>query len=255
MRWRVEISELHGDDRLLRDELEEVSILLNDETETLFLTSERFEALQTAAQVYELVSRVQSIITEVTRDDPDIAMTFRVGSVLEEVANGEFRKHAFMTIRATSVSLISVNAALTVERAPLLSNADRERVENEQKEQAYLSKRRKATARFISAFTDERALQVQRLPRNQLTTQSMWHIFELIQEDMGPAMRDLVPHNRQTRFERSINHPLAFGQQARHAVLKVEPPPKPMGLDEARAFIQELAARWLEIKARLSPSA
>ncbi|HLY00405.1 MAG TPA: hypothetical protein VKR62_17015, partial [Roseiarcus sp.] len=67
MRWRVEISEPSGEDRLLRDELGEVSILLHDETGTLFLTSEIFEALQAAARVYELASKAQSIITEVTQ--------------------------------------------------------------------------------------------------------------------------------------------------------------------------------------------
>ncbi|HLX97279.1 MAG TPA: hypothetical protein VKR62_01165, partial [Roseiarcus sp.] len=239
---------------LLRDELGEVSILLHDETDTLFLTSERFEALQAAAQVYELASKAQSIITEVTQDDPDIAMTFKVGQVLEEVANGELRKHVFATFRAASVSVPSVTAILTVGQAPSLSAADRERIENERKEQAYVSKRRKATARFVSAFIDERALQVQRLLRNQLTTQSMWHIFELIQDDMGGAIKDLVSQNRQTRFERSINHPLAFGQQARRLISKAEPPPKPMGLEEARAFVRDLATRWLEIKASLPPS-
>ena len=46
MRWRVEISQCSGDNRLLRDELKEVSIRLHDETGTLFLTSERFEAFE-----------------------------------------------------------------------------------------------------------------------------------------------------------------------------------------------------------------
>jgi hypothetical protein len=214
-----------------------------------------FEALQTAAQVYELASKVQSILTEVTRDDPDIAMTFQVGQVLEVVANGELRKYVFAALRATSFSFASIHPTLIVGPGPSLCDADRKRAEKEQKEQAYLNKRRKATRRFVSAFTDDRALRVQRLLRNGLTTQSMWHIFELIQDDMGGAIKDLVSHNRRTRFKRSINHPLAFGQQARHVISKEEPPAEPMSLDEARAFVQDLAARWLEIKASLPPSA
>jgi hypothetical protein len=253
MRWRVEISERSGDDRLLRDELEEVSIRLHDEAGALFLTSDRFEALQTAAQVHELASKVQSILAEVTRDDPDIAMSFQVGQVLEEPANGELRRYVFGTFRASSFSFASVSATLVVNRGPSLSDADQKRFEKEQKELEYLNKRRRATTRFVSAFIDERALRVQQLLRNELTTQSMWHIFELIRDDMGSAMKDLVSHNRQARFERSINHPLAFGQQARHVISKVEPPPKPMGSDEALAFVQDLAARWLEIKASLPP--
>ena len=195
------------------------------------------------------------ILTEVTQDDPGIAMTFQVGPVLEEPGNGEVRTYVFVALRATSLSFASAHATLTVGRGPSLSDADRKRIEEEQKELEYLNKRRKATTRFVSAFVDERALRVQRLLRNELTTQSMWHIFELIEDDMGGAMKDLVSHNRQTRFERSINHPLAFGQQARHVISKVEPPPKPMSLDEARSFVEDLAARWLEIKASLPPSA
>ena len=81
MRWRVEISQCSGDNQLLRDELKEVSIRLHDETGTLFLTSDRFEAFKLQPRFMNWRLRVESILTEVTQDDPGIAMTFQVGPV------------------------------------------------------------------------------------------------------------------------------------------------------------------------------
>jgi hypothetical protein len=98
-------------------------------------------------------------------------------------------------------------------------------------------------------------MQVQRLLQDDLNPQTMGHIADLIQDDIGGAMRDLVSGNQLTRFYRSINHPDVFGEQARHIVSKEEPPPKPMNIHEARKFVHGLVELYLEKKAGLSPLA
>jgi len=253
MRWRVEIIEPSGDDRLLRDVLAARSIRLYEEDGKLFLIGDPFEALEIGAQVYELASRVQSIVTEIGQADSDILMTFQIGPVLEKLENGELRRHLFLAARGSASSFATGAVSLAVERGKSLSEADRKRIEEEQKELAYQNKRRKAISRFVSAFIDKRALQVQRLLKKELTPQTMGHIAEVIQDDLGGAIRDLVSGNQLTRFSRSINHPSVFGELARHIISKEEPPPKPMSLDEARTFIRALAAHWLENKAGLPP--
>jgi hypothetical protein len=139
-----------------------------------------------------------------------------------------------------------------VDRGLSLSEAERKRIEEAEKEAAYQKKRRKAISRFVSAFIDERALQVQRLLQGDLNPQTMGHIADLIQDDIGGAMRDLVASHQLTRFYRSINHPDVFGEQARHIISKEEPPPKPMNIHEARKFIHGLVELYLEKKAGLS---
>lgn len=253
MRWRVEISQRKGDDRLLRDVLEEVSIRLHEEAGELFLTSDRFDAVETAAQVHQLASQVQSILAEVAEDDPDIAMSFQVGAVLEKLLNEALRRCVFLNARGASFSFGTGHAIATIAPGPSLTEADRRKIEEEKKEQAYLNKRRKAVSRFVPAFLNGRALQVQRLLQKELNAQSMGHIADLIQSDMGDEMRDLVSQNQLTRFYRSINHPDVYGEQARHIISKQQPPPKPMKLDEARVFIREVITRWLEKKASLPP--
>jgi hypothetical protein len=254
MRWRVEISERSGEGRLLRDVLEALSIRLHEQAGHLFLIGDPFEALETAGEVHALASRIQSRITEVGKDNFDIPMSFQIGHVLEELENGEQRRHLFMSALGSAVCFATVGGvSLVVNRGLFLSEAERTRIEEIEKEAAYQKKRRKATACVVSAFRDHRALEVQRLLVGDLNPQTMGHIADLIQDDIGGAMKDLVPRNQLKRFYRSINHPEVFGKDARHIVSDDEPPPNPMRLDEARKFIHTLASLYLEKKAGLPP--
>jgi hypothetical protein len=254
MRWRVEINDRGGDDRLLRDVLETNSIQLEEEAGNQSLVGDAFEAFGTAAEVYEFASRVQSIVTEIGQADPDILMSFQIGGVVEKLENGALRTHVFMTGRVASLSSATALLSLTVQRGPALSDVDRKRIEDEQKELAYQEKRLRASARVVSALKDERALQVQRLLRKDLNPLRMGHIADIIQDDMCGAMKNFVSDKQLTRFYRSINHPTVFGEQSRHIASKHKPPRNPMSLDEARRFIRDLAARWLEHKAGLPRS-
>ena len=251
MRWRVEINDLGGDGRLLRDVLERLSIQLEEEAGNRFLIGDAFEAFGTAAEVHAFASRVQSIVTE--QADPDILMSFQIGPVAEKLEDGTLRKYVFMAARGASVTVGTAQATLTVHGGLSLSDADQKRIEDEQKELTYQAKRRKATSRVVSALKDGRALQVQRLLRKDLKPLVMGHIADLIQDDMGGAMKSLVSNNQLTRFQRSINHQKVFGEDARHITSKEEPPPKPMSFRQARTFIRDLAARWLEYKAGFPP--
>ncbi len=159
-----------------------------------------------------------------------------------------------MTARIGAFCFGGAGVSLSVGRGLSLSESDRKRSEEEEREEAYQKTRRKAISRVVSALKDERALKVQRLLQKELTPQTMGHIADLIQDDIGGVMRDLASGNQLTRFYRSINHPDVFGEQARHIISQQEPPPMPMSMDEARAFIRDLAARWLEDKAGLPPS-
>ena len=47
------------------------------------------------------------------------------------------------------------------------------------------------------------------------------------------------------RFKRTANHPGAGGRDARHARSNVQPPPKPMTLEEGGGLIRTILTRWL----------
>ena len=255
MRWRVEISDVAGNDRLLREVLGELSIDSLDEQDARFLFGAPFEILDTAGDVHALVSRLQSIVEEVGKQDSEIGLSFKVGNVFEKSKDGAWRKHAFLVAEPGRYEITGHAATLKVEPSVDLSEDERKRLEEEHQEREYQQLRRKAILRVVPAFRDDRALQVQRLLQGDLTPQTMGHIADLIQDDIGGAMRDLISGNQLTRFYRSINHPDVFGEHARHIVSNVEPPPNPMSLGEARQFIRDLATRWLERKAGLHGNA
>ena len=164
---------------------------------------------------------------------------------------GGLRKHVFAYARGAGTLSGTGSVTVTVgPGAPVPSEEERKRIEEEKRELTYEEKRRKVTIYFVSALNFESALQVQRLLHLELTPMRMWHILEIIQDDMGVAIKDLASKNQLSRFERSVNHPKVHGEQARHIISRQQPPPKPMNLEEARAFVCGLAALWLEKKTR-----
>ena len=171
------------------------------------------------------MSRIQSIVSEIGEGDPDITMNFQVGYVWEALENGEQRKHNFAAARSAALAMSRGSPICVVERCSSLSEAERERIEEEEKERAYQETRREAISRVVPAFHDDRALQVQRLLKTDLTPLTMGHIVDLIQAD--GSMKNLISGNQQTRFYRSINHPNVFGEQARHIVSEEECPRNP----------------------------
>jgi hypothetical protein len=256
MRWRVEVTDVSANRRLLREVLGELSIDLLDEGNARFLVSENFEVRDTAGEVHAIASRVHAIVEEVEKNNPQLQLTFKVGDVLEMSKEGSRTKHAFATFCATARATATMDAVV-VRREPSvqISENDRKRLEEQQRERDYQQLRRKAISHVVSAFRDNRALQVQRLLQGELTPQTMGHIADLIQEDIGSAIKDLISGHQVTRFYRSINHPDVFGEQARHIVSHVEPPSDSMSLSEARQFIRKLATRWMERKAGLNDDA
>ena len=255
MRWFVEITDVEGNDRLLRDILGQLSITVVEEQAGRFLVSESFEALPTPGEVHDLAMRIRSILEETGSADPQIQLKLKIGTVFEEAGGDARRKHAFLTISPAHFRITGSTMSVKFESSVSLSEDQRKRLEEEQREREYQQLRRKALSRVVSAFRDDRALQVQRLLCAELTPQTMGHIADLIQDDIGGEMKDLISGAQLTRFYRSINHPDVFGAQARHIVSNVEPPSRPMSLGEAREFIRALATRWMDTKAGLDGAA
>lgn len=144
-----------------------------------------------------------------------IGLSFKVGSILEKSKDGAWRKHGSLAAESGRYEITGYAATLKAEPSVGLSEDERKRLAEEYSEREYQQLRRKAISRVVSAFRDDRALQVQRLLQGDLTPQTMGHIADLIQNGIGGAMRDLMSDNQLRRFSRSINHPDVFGEHAR----------------------------------------
>jgi len=250
MKWRVEISGIEGNERLLRDVLDALKITIIEEQGSRFLTSEKFDSLKTAGEVRDEAKRIRRILDEAAVEDAAMRGTFTVGSsVLEERPGEPRRKHGFVDIIAGTLQIRGHAAVMAVGISVSLSEDDRRRIEEEQKERDYQRLRQRATLLVVSGYRDERVLQVRHLLRGDLTPNTMGHIAELIEADLGDAINELASGKQWSSFNGSINHPDAVGAQARHIVPRHQPPRKVMRLPDAQEFIRKVAARWMDRKA------
>ncbi len=81
---------------------------------------------------------------------------------------------------------------------------------------------------------------------------NLYRIFEIIRKDLGSEKRIIengwASRKDLTRFKRSVNHPGAIGDDARHGVSSNSPPPDPMPPLEAESFLKSIFSNWLSHK-------
>jgi hypothetical protein len=253
MRWQVAISNFSGDRRLLSDVLAGLSAGLVDEDGQLFLTSTEFDALDKSGDVHTHALRIESIINEASYGELADRLAIAVGNqVVEKNKDGRRLKHTVIAVGTAKMKVTAQAVAVSAGANANLPEQERKRIEAELKEREYQRSLRIALSRVGSAYRNEQARKIQGLLREMQDTNILWHIYEIIENDLGGAITNLAPANQLTRFTHSVNHPKVYGDSARHAVSNAQPPRNPMRLDEARQFIQDVAERWMEHKAGLN---
>jgi hypothetical protein len=204
-------------------------------------------------EVHSLASRAQTAIAGISEADSAIRIGLQVGGVYwEKSEDGERRQRLFQAALPAAACASAVSVNTVVLWAPPVSETDRQRMEDEEKERAYQRRRYKAVLRFVSAFKDERTLKVQSLLSDELTPRSMWNIYELIRADIGGKMKDLATVAQQKQFRGSVNSH-SIDKNPRHIVPEGPAASNPMSLEDAQGFIRTFAERYLEKKAGLAP--
>lgn len=79
----------------------------------------------------------------------------------------------------------------------------------------------------------------------------LYHVFDLVQADVGSGIRQWATRGECDRFTHTANSRLALGDEARHGHTGFQPPQNPMTLGEARQLIRKIVTGWLE--ARVPP--
>ena len=254
MRGRVEILAPKQDQlRLLAEVLASLSIGIVEVDDRHFVEGACFESLKSSIEVFADALRIEDSIGKIESIDPEVRCGLVIGNVIRELrTDGSQLEHRVLRANAGAMLMMGINATLTVTQAPDLSEVGRARLDQAAAEREFERRRRNAISRIRSALRDPRALKVQELLHGEPTPLALGHAVDLIQDDLGSAIRKLASDDRLTRFYRSINHQDVFGEDARHIASKQEPPPDPMTLSEARAFANEIAKRWMDQKAGLA---
>ncbi|MBD1996940.1 hypothetical protein H6G00_09950 [Leptolyngbya sp. FACHB-541] len=248
MRWSVEISDsdIVADKRFLSDLLEKLNVTLYVEDNKTYLTSEQFELLSTGSEVWELANRICSVVSEASNSPLDTGVRFKLANLYEQKDNGSRSRYVFPPITATGTQSSLLTTQIGVAVIGRISEEEKARLEAERVEREYQEKLALVSHRVISAFHNENALRVHRFLRQELTPIRMYHIYELMRNDLGKNLNDLASEKNWFRLTRSVNHPEVFGDESRHIVSNEEPPAQPMRLEEAQAFISGVANLWFQ---------
>lgn len=248
MRWLVEVRDIVADERLFTDLLSRLNLTLHQEDSKTYLTGDEFERLSTSAEVWEQAKRLRDVVTEVNNGIPGANISFKLGDIQEQREDGSQGTYVLLT----PTSIVSTTAVgvcgVTVIPMREITEEERVRLEAERKEHEYQEKFDLISSRVVSAYQDKRARKVQHFLEQDLTAGSMYKIYELIRDDLGEKLNSLASDKQWTRFTRSVNHQEVFGDDARHATLKAEPPTNPMSLGEAQDFIKKVSDLWFKQK-------
>lgn len=76
-----------------------------------------------------------------------------------------------------------------------------------------------------------------------------WHrlsnIIEIVKANANITANGWASARQVERFDRTANHPDAAGDDARHGLVRVQPPPSPMTLAEAETLVGTVLESWL----------
>lgn len=254
MKWLVEIVDIVADQRLFTDVLTRLNMALHLEDTQTYLIGDAFDLLSTSSEVRKLAERLRDVLSEGTHDFPSSSIRFSLGDIYEQEHGGRRRRDITIQPGGAMVSIVAGGGPISVSKSDPTKKISEEvqaGLEAEYRECQYQEKLNQVLRGVLPAFQNEHARKVQRYLRQEPTPLRLYQIYELIKADLGGEDKNLdslVSKTERSRFRLSVNHQDVFGDDSRHAALNTEPPEKPMSLDEAQAFIREMANVWLEQK-------
>ena len=244
--WAVEVQKTTLERRNLEDLLDGLGFLVLETERGLMFTSDEMSHLETAAEVFELAKRVRKAFTGSSSVDSE----FQLGSVLDFTSDPP-RRHTILEVQSVELRITSERATLAVNPPKGLGEAELHAWNERQKEREYEAKLNFQRARLEPAFRSERAEKVLKLlSQEDPTGETLYKIYELAEG--SPSNRaafqlqfGIEPVDFQ-RFQDAVHNPAVSGDWARHAYSKMPQSSRPMSRAEAKRFVQDIAAKWLD---------
>jgi len=241
MKWIVGIHSKGTDPKDLKEIFEAlgfriVSSPTNREGEDFCVTNLKIDECPDSGCVWSKLEEVRSSFDVLTKSELELPLNFRLGVVYERHKSG-WRCHIFGKIAESATLTDKMSATGTVTATNTVEAEKHRRLRN------------RKTITILWAIQNfpivERVLS---LLEGAPPAMTLGNIVDLIKDDMQGDLDSLTSKTMLKRFKRSINHPVVFGDNARHIVTNQNPPPNPMHGPEARCFVLQLVRDWIEYK-------
>jgi hypothetical protein len=245
MKWAVEVQKSGLARRNLGDLLTDLGFHLVDGIEFDAFTSPSLDQYDTAGEVWSEAKHLRQAFTGPAGIDPE----FTLGSVIDYSSDPP-KRHAFLEPEPIQITVSFGKPTLIVSPPLGLSKNQLAEWYEKHAEQEYQAKLEAQRAKLEPAYLCSRASKVlELLAIDDPTGETLYKIYELAE---GHPSRRSNFHNRFgvskdefDRFGDAVHNPAVSGDWARHAYESKPRTSNPMSMNEAEAFIRELAKKWL----------
>ena len=231
-RWEIRVTGEEVDLRMLAEVLEGPDISLTVRDSEYFLTSDALTNLADPHAVREKAREVLGSMAALAMLYVGATKPIAVDQVFR--VDGDGTRTLFLMPDPAIVSLRALPPTLVI------SDPDGKIVRRDRPADPVAAALRKA-------LQDEVVGMVLRM-RKTPGWFELYKILEAISKDVGNVGPIAASEAEMKRFKRTANSMQALGDAARHGRKDKQPPPNPMPLDEARAFIDRIIKSWLKTK-------
>lgn len=247
MRWAIEIQNSSLERRNLADLLYGLGFDLVEGLDFEAVYSPYFDSLETAAEVWEEDKKIREAFTGPAAIDPE----FVLGSIIDYSPEGS-KRHVFLELEPIQITASFHSATLRVSPPSNLSKEEKIEWEKNRAELDYQAKLERQRAKLEPSYLDPKAQKIlKELNEENHTGESLYKIYEIMeghplnrkefQSRFGISIHEF------SRFGDAVHNPAVSGDLARHAYSEKTKTDNPMTFEEATAFIQTLAKKWLAL--------
>lgn len=240
-RWQTQVVGSRSDLEFLVRlfSLGSIRILEAERRDGFVLESETFDTLSTAEEVLARASELLLYLSAVLRIERDAVEPLRSGAVFKKYDDGREDAHVCQheTLNARAEFIAGIAYADDRSGRP-----------------AIVQPSQPSSVKAVElALRDPAVAKALRLVgRGAKSWGDLYRLYEVIEDDLGGQHRAQslcwVNKTDLRRFKQSACSPSVGGDEARHGRESQEPPPNPMTLPEAEAFVLHLLAAWIEWK-------
>ncbi len=248
MKWLAEIHLDSDPDGIMERVLERIGFSILPEQpssdKSIVVYRPTFDSSDGANEVHR---GLEKLVEKLGVNSEVVGAPIRVTDIVirELHPNGTYSNHYYEKMSVRMVASVSISEQY--DPGPNFDPKKHEAMLLERQQHEEEVRIEKMVARIALSLSNTSVPKVLRLLQiSEPTATDLGHIVDLVRDECNGDIGKFATKAELKRFERSINHPEVMGLNARHAVTQVEPPPKPMSIQEAKEFAHRVGAAWLD---------
>lgn len=191
MKYYVKLSQISGDEHLLKSVCDQQDFSISDYNGETVLTSPRFNALESHGEVRRMAHDLCRITKQIAKSNSNLDMRFELGDIIYEETPDGRRKHVAVLVEAHLVTPAGFVTA-SIQVGTDVSDEERQHMVEEEKRREFARRVERASTLVSAAVRNKDVLTVLEMLDGELDPMDMYKIYEIIEDDMGGEIKHLM---------------------------------------------------------------